>query len=114
MGCDSFNLPGGGQAIICSRGRRRQRCAFCGRPASHLCDGRKPRRKSGTCDRPLCPEHRTEISRRIERVELELFGQDCGSVTNEDTVDLCPDCVDAQGKSEAQLQLPLACARIVE
>lgn len=80
MPCRQVKLPGGGTAIVCSRGRR-QRCA-CGRPAELLCDWKVKGKKSGTCDRPicvvcayqpalgkdLCPEH-TEAWRRHPRNE---------------------------------------------
>lgn len=42
--------------IVCMRGRPgpKPKC-HCGNEAEYLCDGRKPRKKSGTCDRQLCP-----------------------------------------------------------
>ena len=55
MGCEVVKMPGGGTAIVCSRGRKpKPRCA-CGRPSTKLCDGPKPNGK--TCDEPLCNEH---------------------------------------------------------
>lgn len=51
MTCDRVQLPGGGVAIVCSRGRRpRPKCA-CGKPSSLLCDWKV---KGGTCDAPIC------------------------------------------------------------
>lgn len=45
-------IPGG---FACSRGRREKpKTCKCGAPATKLCDWRHPRRKSGTCDEPLC------------------------------------------------------------
>jgi hypothetical protein len=47
------NLPGGGTAIVCTRGRR-PACSVCGkRPGELLCDG--PGAEPGkTCDARLC------------------------------------------------------------
>lgn len=54
MGCCSVvKMPGGGVAIVCSRGRRHKRCA-CGRTANRLCDWKVKGKRSGTCDEPLC------------------------------------------------------------
>jgi hypothetical protein len=50
--CQTVTMPNGGKAIVCN-GRRRRRCK-CGRPATLLCDWKVPKRKSGTCDRPVC------------------------------------------------------------
>jgi len=47
-----MKLPGGGTAIVCSRGPV-QRCK-CGALATRLCDWKVPGKKSGTCDAPLC------------------------------------------------------------
>lgn len=52
MTCEAVKLPGGGTAIVCSS-RRRARCA-CGARAPLLCDWRMPKRRSGTCDAPVC------------------------------------------------------------
>lgn len=52
MPCDTVKFPGGGGAIVCSRGRRSRPCAFCPRTSSRLCDGPKPNGK--TCDKPIC------------------------------------------------------------
>lgn len=61
MTCDVVPMPGGGNAIICySPGR--QRCA-CGKPATRLCDWKVPTKKSGTCDKPLCPSCTTSPTR---------------------------------------------------
>ena len=46
-------LPGGGYAIVCTRGGQK-RCV-CGRPSEKLCDFPLTGAKYGkTCDRPLC------------------------------------------------------------
>jgi hypothetical protein len=39
-----------GNAIVCSP---RRRCK-CGRRATLLCDWKQPKKKSGTCDAPIC------------------------------------------------------------
>lgn len=54
MTCETVTLPGGQRAIVCSRARRRPKCRACGRPATLECDWKKPRKKSGTCDAPIC------------------------------------------------------------
>lgn len=53
MTCNVVKLPGGGGAIICSRGPRpkQKRCA-CGAVATLLCDADVGAGK--TCDKPLC------------------------------------------------------------
>lgn len=53
MTCERVQLPGGGVAIVCGRGRRAKRCK-CGAVATRECDWKVPRKKSGTCDLPLC------------------------------------------------------------
>jgi len=47
MTCDVVKVPGGGTAIVCSRGRRPQRkpCVGCRTLSDRLCDG---------CDKPVC------------------------------------------------------------
>lgn len=52
MTCEHVQLPSGGAAIVCFSGPRR-RCA-CGSRATRLCDWKMPRKRSGTCDKPLC------------------------------------------------------------
>ncbi len=54
MACERYQLPDGGIAIVCTRGKRRPPCSVCGRRGSELlCDGVVPGRKR-TCDAPLC------------------------------------------------------------
>ena len=48
-------MPGGGYAIVCTRGRRPINCHYCGRPGGLLCDFPLSGQKAGqTCDAPLC------------------------------------------------------------
>ena len=54
MTCESVRLPDGTGATICSRGKRPIKCRSCGRPGDRLCDWKVPKRKSGTCDDPIC------------------------------------------------------------
>jgi len=57
-------IPGG---FVCSRGGRAAKakpCVTCGAPSAFLCDGPKPaksRKRSPTCDAPICADHATEI-----------------------------------------------------
>lgn len=46
MTCTKIQVPGGGVAIVCTRGpRKRVVCVTCGKPAPLECDG---------CDRRIC------------------------------------------------------------
>ena len=55
MPCRIANLPGGGYAIVCSRGERPKPCCICGRVGGKLCDYPLRGEKEGkTCYRPLC------------------------------------------------------------
>lgn len=58
MPCDVVRLPTGGNAIICSTGKR-QRCS-CGQRAPFLCDWKDDARHSGTCDAPICADCASE------------------------------------------------------
>ena len=51
MACQHVRVPGGGVGIIC--GVRVRRCK-CGNRATRECDWKVPKKKSGTCDAPLC------------------------------------------------------------
>ena len=44
-----------GGAIVCSRGERKQQCAFCWRSHTKLCDQDLGNGK--TCDAPMCATH---------------------------------------------------------
>lgn len=78
MPCDHVDLPGGGVAIVCRRGRRSappsRRCRVCDMPdtmvAMKLCDGvvdspeivdGMQRRRRTTCDAPICVYHALHV-----------------------------------------------------
>ncbi|QCI92284.1 hypothetical protein [Novosphingobium sp. EMRT-2] len=54
MACEVVELPGGRRAIVCGPRQPRRKCQ-CGNPATLECDWKVPARRSGTCDKPLCP-----------------------------------------------------------
>jgi hypothetical protein len=58
MICEHVTLPGGINAIVCGRGRRRPALCKCGRPSTKLCDFEIApaihSAKAKTCDKPLC------------------------------------------------------------
>ncbi len=64
MPCEVVSLPGGGIAIICSRGPRGRPvlCQYpeCARPGIVLCDA--PDGEGGTCDLRCCPRHSKRIA----------------------------------------------------
>ncbi len=62
MACHRFSAPSGDiAAIVCTRGRGR-RCAYCGGPASQLCDFPVIRGgRETTCDRALCRHCATRL-----------------------------------------------------
>ncbi len=61
MPCDPVRTPGGGIAIVCSRGRRKP-CVVCGAPSPLLCDGPAPAgSKRKTCDAALCRAHAKHV-----------------------------------------------------
>lgn len=61
MSCDRFPMPGGGVAIVCSRGRRTPRCRWCERtPGTFQCDWKMGRGK--TCDKHICAAHAKEVA----------------------------------------------------
>ncbi len=54
MTCERLTFPDGTVAIVCSRGRRRQRCVGCQQyTAEKLCDGIIPGR-ARSCSAPVC------------------------------------------------------------
>lgn len=64
MKCNTVKLPGGGMAIICTRGQSRKlRCSSCSGVGNWLCDFPIERAgKATTCDRPICHRCTTRIS----------------------------------------------------
>lgn len=50
MTCTKIQIPGGGVAIVCTRGRRSgaKKCITCSGRADIECDG---------CDKPICGQH---------------------------------------------------------
>jgi hypothetical protein len=86
MVCERYKLRDGTVAIVCSRGVRPRKCqvAGCDSYAEYECDGPRPRKKSGTCDKRLCEEHRTKVG-DVEVSDVE------------DTIDYCPECVEKFG-----------------
>jgi hypothetical protein len=48
MTCTPIKMPGGGVAIVCTRGRRVRKCSSCSSSAGLECDG---------CDKPICAAH---------------------------------------------------------
>ena len=63
MTCSKMQLPDGGRAIVCSRGRKpkRKRCEVsgCTVPHTKLCD--YPVKRKKTCDMKLCSGHATSV-----------------------------------------------------
>lgn len=78
MPCTKIQLPGGGVAIVCSRGKtKRPACSVCGRPdAALLCDG-----GPHACDVPIC--------------------KSC-AVHRDPDHDYCPRCAASRGLPEAE------------
>lgn len=66
MACEWFEIPGAGDgavAVVCSRGQRRKRCAFCGQQTGvKLCDfPHRGKKRGSTCDKALCARCATEV-----------------------------------------------------
>ncbi len=62
MGCEKLSLPGGGVAIVCTRGRGRARkCCACTLAGGFQCDWKMGGAK--TCDRYICPDHAKEVAK---------------------------------------------------
>lgn len=60
MGCDRIKLENGQVAIICSRGRRRERCRWCAHtPGVFQCDWKLGAGR--TCDKHICDKHAQEV-----------------------------------------------------
>jgi hypothetical protein len=110
MACEVLPIPGGGAAIVCSRGQRPAGpCSVCGvRRHTKLCDGPPPpksRRK--TCDAKLCDACALKVADVLPTGPAEVRGFYRDHTTREevarelerrhprelDTRDLCPACV---------------------
>mgnify|MGYP001561521056 CR=1 FL=1 len=65
MPCNKVSIPGGGFAIVCSRGGRGRAApcgeAGCAAPHVALCDFPMP--GGGTCDRRMCDAHRKHVGK---------------------------------------------------
>jgi hypothetical protein len=59
--CEHLTFPDGSTAIRCGLRRRRRYCA-CGRASEFLCDWKVAGNKSGTCDKPVCPQHALQVA----------------------------------------------------
>lgn len=80
MGCEHVRI-GGFDMIVCSRGRKTQRCDVpkCGKPAVALCDHPVTRKgRAATCDRPMCRDHRYPVA-GVDNQDYCIFhhGQGC-------------------------------------
>jgi hypothetical protein len=60
------HYPGGGGRILHVRRAKpsAQKCAWCYRPATKLCDAPRPSDPGKTCDKPLCSIHAMPGSKR--------------------------------------------------
>ncbi len=63
-------------------------CYVCGSPSTKLCDGKK---KSGTCDRPMCEQHVKETNSYLVCIRGKGIGKSCV-----ETTDYCQDCAGRQ------------------
>lgn len=60
MTCDYLKMDGKIVGIVCSRGKRRQRCAWCTHTVGEFqCDWKMGEGK--TCDKHLCAAHAQEV-----------------------------------------------------
>jgi hypothetical protein len=60
--CERVKFEHGVVAIVCGVRGSASRYCQCGRAGKLLCDWKAPHRRSGTCDRPLCTLHATEVA----------------------------------------------------
>lgn len=61
MPCVVVKLPNGGVAICKAAAAPRKRCRWCDLWSVALCDFPDPKRKSGTCDAPMCEIHQANV-----------------------------------------------------
>ena len=69
MTCETIRLSDGTTGIVCTRGRRRlPKCSVkgCRDEGVYQCDAPAPRKKSGTCDKHLCGEHRVSVRQGVD------------------------------------------------
>lgn len=60
MSCDHVKI-GGATTIVCSRGRKPPRCAWCTHtPSAFQCDWKTAKGK--TCDKHICATHALEVA----------------------------------------------------
>jgi hypothetical protein len=99
--CTPFRTDKAAVGIMCTgRGRRSKPklCEVCGRHVATLeCDGKRPGKQSGTCDRLLCEGCTV---RGPDQVLCHFKGE---AVV--DTTDYCPDCWRAHQRKVAQAVL---------
>ena len=63
MPCE-WKKIGGTEVLICSRGRKKPpKCVACDQPSVALCDFPV---NGGTCDAPMCEDHRKPIARNVD------------------------------------------------
>lgn len=61
MHCAHVHIPGLGDAIVCTSGRRGPKhCCQCDQVAQYACDWKLGAGK--TCDRQLCPVHAEQVA----------------------------------------------------
>jgi hypothetical protein len=68
MACETIILEDGFSAIVCHRERRMPKCSVkgCRSDSVYQCDALVPRKKSGTCDKHLCAQHRTSVREGVD------------------------------------------------
>ncbi len=78
MPCDFVKLPGGGTAIVCSRGhavrRFSQKCAYCQNESSLLCDFKVGEGK--TCDKPICKRCSVHVGENLDHCRIHSIRGD--------------------------------------
>lgn len=64
MPCEIITLPDGTKCHVKFAKERAKKCAFCGNPATRLCDGVSEGNlfgESKPCDKPVCAKCRREV-----------------------------------------------------
>lgn len=100
MTCTPFKTVKGASGIICTGRGRKAKPRLCQVCYSHFatleCDGKKPKRQSGTCDKLLCERCATRGPPQVIP-----YGGDAML----DTTDFCPDCAKALERHAVQGEL---------